>query len=75
MMRSINLATTNCLDYKYKNIYIYGKYIFVLRENVSKNEMVSILIEMTGEWGFFVFLFLQIVVFFSYEMMFWVSFF
>lgn len=26
--------------------------------------MVSILIEMTGEWGFFVFLFLQIVVFF-----------
>lgn len=53
MMRSINLAMTNCLDYKYKNIYIYGKYIFVLRENVSKNEMVSILIEMTGEWGFF----------------------
>lgn len=33
-------------------IYIYGKYIFVLRENISKNEMVSILIEMTGEWGF-----------------------
>lgn len=62
MMRSINLATTNCLDYKYINIYIYGKYIFVLRENVSKNEMVSILIEMTGEWGFLVF-FLH---FFSY---------
>lgn len=74
MMRSINLAMTNCLDYKYKNIYIYGKYIFVLRENVSKNEMVSILIEMTGEWGFFLFSFF-FKLFFSYEMMFWVSFF
>lgn len=40
MMRSINLAMTNCLENKYINIYIYGKYIFVLRENVSKNEMV-----------------------------------
>lgn len=74
MMRSINLAMTNCLDYKYKNIYIYGKYIFVLRENISKNEMVSILIEMTGEWGFFLFSFF-FKLFFSYEMMFWVSFF
>lgn len=73
MMRSINLAMTNCLDYKYKNIYIYGKYIFVLRENVSKNEMVSILIEMTGEWGFLFSFFFKL--FFSYEMMFWVSFF
>lgn len=74
MMRSINLAMTNCLDYKYKNIYIYGKYIFVLRESISKNEMVSILIEMTGEWGFFLFSFF-FKLFFSYEMMFWVSFF
>lgn len=69
-MRSINLATTNCLDYKYIYIYIYMENIFVLRENVSKNEMVSILIEMTGEWGF---LFSFFFIFFME--LFWVSFF
>lgn len=58
MMRSINLAMTNCLENKYINIYIYKeKYIFVLRENVSKTNGVSILIEMTGEWVFLFFFF------------------
>lgn len=65
------MATTNCLDYKYKkNIYIYGKFIFALRENVCKNEMVSILIEMTGEWGFLFSFFFKF-----FFLMFWVSFF
>lgn len=64
MMRSINLAMTNCLDYKYKFIYIYmEKNIFVSREN-SKNGMVSILIEMTGEWGFLFSFFFQLLGFF-----------
>lgn len=58
MMRSINLAMTNCLENKYINIYIYGKYIFVLREMLAKKG-VSILIEMTGEWEFHYLFFFQ----------------
>lgn len=50
MMRSINLAMTNCLENKYINIYIW-KNIYVLREMLAKKG-VSILIEMTGEWEF-----------------------
>lgn len=50
MMRSINLAMTNCLENKYINIYIWKIYI-CFEGNVSKKG-VSILIEMTGEWEF-----------------------
>lgn len=51
-----------------KYIYIYGKYIFVLRENVSKNGMVSILIELTGEWGFLFSFFFKLFFFFFFLM-------
>lgn len=39
MMRSNNLAMTNCLENKYINIYIYGKIYICFEGNVSKNEM------------------------------------
>lgn len=67
MMRSINLAMTNCLENKYINIYIWKIYI-CFEGNVSKKG-VSILIEMTGEWEFhYLFFFFNDL--FSNEMLF-----
>lgn len=61
MIRSNNLAMTNCLENKYINIYIYMEKICMFwGKMLAKWKGVSILIEMTGEWGFF---FLLMIVF------------
>lgn len=70
MMRSINLAMTNCLENKYINIYIRKIYIFVLRENVSKIKWCFYF--NWDDWWMGIFFSSFFRWLFSYEMLFWV---